>query len=137
MRQFAQVFTERGYYGRRVLARDFEKHRKASMALDERRLCAEAVTFGFDSDGFCFDVASNSTPAALRPQGAPKRLAPYAVTTPRFRSLRARLIQNHPRQRTQPSGDRTDCPIASLTESRINATFRFSRALHVVLTADI
>ena len=37
MRQFAHVFTERGYYGRRVLARDFEKHRKASMALDERR----------------------------------------------------------------------------------------------------
>jgi hypothetical protein len=31
------MFTERGYYGRRVLARDFEKHRKASMALDERR----------------------------------------------------------------------------------------------------
>src|SRR6516164_7312060 len=24
--QFAHVFTERGYYGRRVLARDFEKH---------------------------------------------------------------------------------------------------------------
>src|SRR6266581_2806946 len=37
LRQFAQVFTERGYYGRRVLARDLEKHRKASMALDERR----------------------------------------------------------------------------------------------------
>jgi hypothetical protein len=31
------VFTERGYYGLRVLARDLEKHRKASMALDERR----------------------------------------------------------------------------------------------------
>src|SRR4029077_5200094 len=37
LRQFAHVFTERGYYGRRVLARDFEKHRKASMALDQRR----------------------------------------------------------------------------------------------------
>src|SRR6516225_140334 len=32
--QFAHVFTERGYYGRRVLARDFEKHHKARMALD-------------------------------------------------------------------------------------------------------
>jgi hypothetical protein len=31
------VFTERGYYGRRVLARDFEKHHKARMALDQRR----------------------------------------------------------------------------------------------------
>src|SRR5262249_32763973 len=35
--QFAHVFTERGYYGRRVLARDFEKHHKAGMALDQRR----------------------------------------------------------------------------------------------------
>src|SRR6516162_9217159 len=35
--QFAHVFTERGYYGRRVLARDFEKHHKARMALDQRR----------------------------------------------------------------------------------------------------
>src|SRR5262249_41090341 len=26
--QFAHVFTERGYYARRVLARDFEKHHK-------------------------------------------------------------------------------------------------------------
>jgi len=30
------VFTERGYDGRRVLVWDLEKHRKASMALDER-----------------------------------------------------------------------------------------------------
>ena len=35
--QFAHVLTERGYYGRRVLARDFEKHHKARMALDQRR----------------------------------------------------------------------------------------------------
>src|SRR5215470_729115 len=48
--QFAHVFTERGYYGRRVLARDFEKHHKARMALDQRRdvgvVCsAEKVSF--------------------------------------------------------------------------------------------
>ena len=30
------MFTERGYHGCGVLARDLEKHRKASMALDER-----------------------------------------------------------------------------------------------------
>ena len=36
LRQFAHVFAERGYYGRRVPARDLEKHRKASMAFDER-----------------------------------------------------------------------------------------------------
>ena len=35
--QFAHVFTERGYHGRRVLARNLEKHHKASMALDQRR----------------------------------------------------------------------------------------------------
>src|SRR5262249_58419217 len=35
--QFAHVFTERRYYSRRVLARDFEKHHKARMALDQRR----------------------------------------------------------------------------------------------------
>src|SRR5262249_51743576 len=35
--QFAQVVTERGYYGRCGLARDFEKHHKARMALDQRR----------------------------------------------------------------------------------------------------
>ena len=37
LRQFAHVFTERGYHGRRVLARNLEKHHKASMALDQRR----------------------------------------------------------------------------------------------------
>src|SRR6187431_3208478 len=35
-RQFAHVFTERGDDGRGVLARDFEKHRKTRVALDER-----------------------------------------------------------------------------------------------------
>ena len=30
------MFTERAYHGRRVLARDLEKHHKASMAFDER-----------------------------------------------------------------------------------------------------
>jgi hypothetical protein len=36
LRQFAQVFTERGYHGRRVLARDLKKHHKPRMALDQR-----------------------------------------------------------------------------------------------------
>ena len=36
LRQFAHVFTERTYYSRRVIARHFEKHRKAGLALDER-----------------------------------------------------------------------------------------------------
>ena len=35
LREFAHVFTECGYDGRRVLARHFEKHCKASVALNE------------------------------------------------------------------------------------------------------
>src|SRR5262249_9232282 len=36
LKHFAQVFAERGYHDRGVLAGDPEKHRKASMTLDER-----------------------------------------------------------------------------------------------------
>ena len=59
--QFAHVFTERGYNGRRVLTRNFEKHHKAGMALDQRRDVrvvgsGEKVSFPMAWHGAVFDL---------------------------------------------------------------------------------